>query len=83
MEHDLNILMIFLHKRKINNFGYFYKYTRAAYDCVISMTYDFVLQGHICNIIFPEFLHCWRFLHSASGTALTVTSPSDAQADSQ
>ncbi len=47
MEHDLNILMIFCHKRKINNFDPYSILLVIATNIPQQLNTAFVLQGHI------------------------------------
>ncbi len=47
MEHDLNILMIFWHKRKINNFDPYKEFLAIATNIPQRLKTVFVIQGHI------------------------------------
>ncbi len=58
MEHDLNILMTFLHKRKIDHFDPYSVFLAISTNIPVLLMTAFVLKGHICNIIFPKCLHC-------------------------
>ncbi len=47
MEHDLNILMIFGHKRKMDNFDSYNVLLAIATNIPVLLMTAFVLQGHI------------------------------------
>ncbi len=47
MEHDLNILMIFGHKRKMYNFDPYNVLLSIATNIPVLLMTAFVLQGHI------------------------------------
>ncbi len=47
MEHDLNILMIFVIKGKIYNFDPYNVFLAISTNLPVLLITDFVLQGHI------------------------------------
>ncbi len=59
MEHDLNILMIFGIKKKINNFDPYNVLLAIATNIPVLLMTAFVLQGHIYIIKINLF---WLFL---------------------
>ncbi len=53
IEHDLNILIMFCHKRKINNFDPYNVLLAISTNITVLLMTVFVIQGHIWKIIYP------------------------------
>ncbi len=57
MEHDLNILMIFCHKRKMYNFDSYNVLLAIATNIPVLLMTAFVLQRHISGVSATHIHH--------------------------